>query len=227
MTHRLSLPVIAARLATTVAMLLLLSGCLTGKSTSSDSDTLSESRSQSSNTAPSISGNPPPAVKIGSNYRFRPVATDQDGDKLHFDINNKPSWANFNAENGELSGQAPPGAEGEYEDITISVSDGASSVSLRPFSVSVMQDAAATLTVSWQPPSLNDDETPLLDLQGYKIYYGTLSRQYDRVINVSNPGVTTFLIEGLVPGKYYVAVTSYTSERIESDFSNELSGIAR
>jgi hypothetical protein len=49
---------------------------------------------------------------------------------------NAPSWANFNAATGELSGTAPSGAH-FYPNIVISVSDGTNSASLAPFSIAV------------------------------------------------------------------------------------------
>ena len=59
------------------------------------------------------------------------------------------------------------------------------------------------------------------DLAGYKIYYGTSSRNYSTVIDVHN--VTTYGITGLGPGTYYFAATAYNTANAESGYSNEVS----
>jgi hypothetical protein len=57
-----------------------------------------------SNSAPTISGTPPSSVLEGVQYRFRPSASDPDGDTLSFSISNRPAWAAFDSATGELSG---------------------------------------------------------------------------------------------------------------------------
>ena len=42
-----------------------------------------------------------------------------------------------------------------------------------------------TATLTWDPPTTNVDATPLTDLGGYKLYYGTASGNY--TINVNIP----------------------------------------
>ena len=57
---------------------------------------------------------------------------------------------------------------------------------------------------------------------GYRIYYGTASREYVDSIDVGN--TTTYLLDGLLEGvTYYIAVTAYDVYGNESDFSNEVS----
>src|SRR6266571_4108691 len=57
-------------------------------------------------------------------------------------------------------------------------------------------------------------------LSGYKLYYGTASRNYATVINVANR--TTYTVTALGPGTYYFAVTAYDTLGNESAFSNEV-----
>jgi hypothetical protein len=80
---------------------------------------------------------------------------------------------------------------------------------------------AAKLT--WDAPTKNVDETDLIDLAGYKVYYGTLSGNYSSSIDVGN--VMTYEIDSLSPGTYYFAVTAYDTSGNESDYSNEMSKI--
>jgi hypothetical protein len=55
---------------------------------------------------------------------------------------------------------------------------------------------------------------------GYKIYLGTQSRDYSTVMDVGNQ--TSRRVQGLEPGRlYYFAVTAYSADGLESDFSEE------
>ncbi|NIA18329.1 MAG: hypothetical protein GWO79_00385, partial [Actinobacteria bacterium] len=85
--------------------------------------------------------------------------------------------------------------------------------------------ADAAITLTWDPPTTNVDGTPLTDLEGYRVYYGTASGNYDTNIDATN--VVSYEVEGLIPGNtYYFAVTAYDTSGNESDYSNEVSGIA-
>ncbi len=176
---------------------------------------------QPTNNAPTISGNPPPAVNVGSSYMFTPNASDPDpGDVLMFSIQNRPSWATFDSSTGSLSGLAPLGSEGTYSDIRISVSDGSLSTSLPVFSIDVTQVALGSATLSWTAPMTNTDGSPLVDLAGYRLYYGTSQGIYTNTVSVNNPGVTSFVVENLVPNTYYFVATAVNQQGIESNFSN-------
>ncbi|MFY9268167.1 MAG: fibronectin type III domain-containing protein [Candidatus Manganitrophaceae bacterium] len=73
---------------------------------------------------------------------------------------------------------------------------------------------SADATLIWNPNSESD-------LAGYKVYYGTSSRNYGAPINVGNK--TTHTITGLVDNQsYYFAVTAYDTSGNESGFSNEV-----
>ncbi len=87
--------------------------------------------------------------------------------------------------------------------------------------VSLAQEPLGSLTVSFTAPTQNEDGTPLIDLAAYKFYYGTSSGNYSDQIRVDNPGITTYVIENLVPATYYVVATAINEKGIESRFSNE------
>jgi hypothetical protein len=55
---------------------------------------------------------------------------------------------------------------------------------------------------------------------GYKLYYGSNPRSYDKVITVGN--ATTYQVTDLGTGPYYFAVTAYYNLDVESPFSNEV-----
>ena len=109
----------------------------------------------------------------GTAYSFAPSANDADGHALTFSIENPPRWATFNANTGSLTGTPSPADVGQYSDIRISVSDGQSTVSLAPFQVTVTAVATGAVTLSWLPPTRNTDGTPLTNLRGYRVYWGT------------------------------------------------------
>ena len=70
------------------------------------------------------------------------------------------------------------------------------------------------VTLAWNPNS----ET---NLDGYKIYYGNSSRNYDVNIDVGN--VTEYKVLNLTEGEtYYFAATAYDTSDNESDFSDEI-----
>jgi len=200
-----------------------LAGCLTGGSTDEaqvPGGGGGGGGGGGSNSPPTISGSPQDSVVIGNPYSFEPRASDPDGDALDFTIQNRPSWASFDSGSGELSGMPNMGDEGMYADIRISVSDGSETVSLPAFSVEVMQVATGSATLTWAAPTQNVDSTPLTDLAGYKIYYGTSPGDYTNEIRIDNPGLTTYVVENLNPDTYYFVATAFNDDDVESSFSN-------
>ncbi len=88
--------------------------------------------------------------------------------------------------------------------------------------VTVVLNGNGSATVSWTPPTNNTDGSPLTDLAGYKIYYGTAPGSYDEVVDINNPGMTSYVIENLLPGDWYFAMTAYNTSGIESSLTPEL-----
>ncbi len=79
----------------------------------------------------------------------------------------------------------------------------------------------------WDLPASKTDGSPLTDLAGYRIYYGTASGVYTGYIDV--PGnVTQYAMadfSAAVPLKgrtYYIAVTAFDSDDYESETSGEI-----
>jgi hypothetical protein len=175
---------------------------------------------QAANRPPVISGTPPSSVTVGQAYSFTPTASDPDGQALTFSIANKPAWAAFNAATGRLSGTPAVADAGTYSAIAISVSDGTASASLASFSVAVQQIQTGSATILWTPPNQNTNNSPLTDLKGYKVYYGTSSGNLNQVVDVPTAGVSSAVIENLAPGTWYFAVKSYNTSNVESALSN-------
>jgi hypothetical protein len=174
------------------------------------------------NRAPTISGTPPAAVTPGTAYSFAPTANDPDGDTLTFSIANAPAWAAFDTATGRLSGT--PGLQhvGTTSGIVITVGDGTDSASLAAFSVTVQAVATGSATLSWTPPTANTDGSPLTNLAGYKVYWGTSQGNYPNSVTLNDAGLTSYVVGNLVPGTYFFVATAFNSVGTES----ALSGVA-
>jgi hypothetical protein len=175
------------------------------------------------NRAPVISGTPPTSVMPGNAYSFQPTASDADGDALTFSIVNLPPWATFSATTGRLQGTPTAAHVGTYGNISIRVSDGKTTTSLAAFSISVVAVTNGSATLSWTPPTQNTNGTPLTDLRGYKVYWGTTPGNYPSSVTLNNAGLTSYVVQNLVPGTYYFVVTAVNSVGAESSFSNSAS----
>jgi len=175
--------------------------------------------SSGSSSEPSISGTPPTSVTAGQAYSFTPTASGPAGTTLTFSIQNMPSWAAFNMATGALTGT--PSTSGTFAGIVISVSDGAGSNSLPAFSIQV--NAVATngsAVLSWVAPTTNTDGTPLTDLAGFIINYGTSPSALTQSVTVSSATATGYTVEGLSAGVWYFTVTAYTTASTQSAPSN-------
>ncbi len=79
-------------------------------------------------------------------------------------------------------------------------------------------DGSALLT--WDAPTENTDGSPLTNLAGYTVHYGTRADALTTRISVPGAGSTSQVIEQLTPGTYYFAVTAYDIAGVESPLSN-------
>lgn len=175
------------------------------------------------NRAPQISGAAPPEALADEFYDFRPVASDPDGDRLVFSVSNKPVWAQFDAATGRLSGTPAARDVGLYTGITIVASDGRSSTALPAFELAVTQAASGMVTLSWLPPTQNDDGSSLNDLAGYRIYVGQDPDALSRVIVLNNAGLTRYVVDNLTPATWHFAMTSFNRKGQESSRSATVS----
>ena len=82
-----------------------------------------------------------------------------------------------------------------------------------------------TATLVWSAPTTNTDGTPLTDLAGYKVHYGTTHGSYPNTITIGN--VTSYSINNLTSGTYYFSLTSYDTSGMESGYSNEVSKVVQ
>jgi len=175
------------------------------------------------NSAPILFGTPDGTVLEDFFYDFLPGASDPDGDTLTFTVTNKPGWADFDPTTGALYGTPAADDVGHYSSIKIAASDGLATTNLPDFAIDVTSTALAAVTLSWEAPTQNTDGTALTDLAGYRIYYGVNSSDLSNVIELSNPSLSTYVVEGLTPDIWYFASTALNSDGQESDFSSQVS----
>ncbi len=171
------------------------------------------------NHPPTISGTPATSVQSGAGWSFTPTASDPDGDPLSFGVMGAPAWANLDPATGRLSGTPGPDDVGAAEGIVITVSDGTGYASLPAFTLVVQPNTTGTALVSWLPPTQHTDGTPLSDLAGYRLYYGTRADSLTRTVDLNN-GLSSYMVEGLETGTWYFAVVASDSAGRDSALSN-------
>jgi hypothetical protein len=118
-----------------------------------------------------------------------------------------------------LSGTPGPEHVGTTAGIAITVSDGEDDASLAAFSVAVQAVATGSATLSWTPPTTNTDGSPLTNLSGYKVYWGTSQGNYSSSVTLNNPGLTSYVVGNLLPGTYFFVATALNTAGVESAFS--------
>ncbi len=171
-----------------------------------------------------LTGTPASSVTVGQNYLFQPTVSGGGG-VVTFSIKGQPAWATFDPDTGVLTGKPAAANVGTSGAITITGSNGSTSASIGPFTIAVQAapvapPATGTASLSWVAPTLNTDGTPVTDLAGYHIYYGTNATQLTTTVTISNASETSYVVSGLAPGTYYFAVVAYNSAGVDSPESN-------
>jgi hypothetical protein len=172
------------------------------------------------NRRPAISGAPPRTAVVGQTYAFTPSASDPDGDPLTFWSKQRPSWATLDRSTGRLSGTPGVGDVGVYSNIVIGVTDGALYASLAPYSITVAPIGSGSATLTWTPPTRRTDGSPLTNLAGYRVLWGTSPGSYPNSVTLTNPGLSTYVVANLAPATYYFVVRAFDSNGRESTNSN-------
>ncbi len=171
------------------------------------------------NSAPTISMPAAAEVLVGRELSVTPSASDPDGQTLTFSVSNKPAWLSFNASNGRLVGTPTAADVGSYQSVRVTVSDGAASASAQT-NITVMQQTVGRATLSWQAPTDRTDGSPLTNLAGFRIYYGTNQSDLRQSVEIRDPGANTWVIENLTAGTWYFAATAFDASGVESARTN-------
>jgi hypothetical protein len=137
-------------------------------------------------------------------------------------VANKPAWAQFSASTGALSGTPSTGSVATDANIVVSVSNAAQSAALPAFNITVQPatpSAAGTASLSWSRPTENTNGTPLTNLAGYVIHYGTSSAALTNKISVASATVTDVEIANLSPGYWQFEVAAINTANVEGEGS--------
>lgn len=201
-----------------VAAVIAASGC-TGSTDSAD--TLSEPGVVERPDPPTSPPEQPPAESADPSVSFtsaEDVVDSGDSVLLSWNAQNVDSCVASGGWSGNrgVQGSANVGPLDASTTFSLTCSgDGGSAVAM--LSVSVF----GVVGLSWQAPTENVDGSPLEDLAGYKIYYGSESRSYTDQVQVNSPSTTTQDVT-LASGSYYFAMTALDVEGNESAYSNEV-----
>ncbi len=170
------------------------------------------------NRAPTISVATSFDVLVGQPITVTPSAADPDGDALTFSATNMPGWMTFSTTTGVLTGTPQAGNVGAY-DVTITVSDGRLQANDQT-RVNVQQAVAGSATLSWEAPTQRVDGSPLTNLAGFRLYYGTSASSLNNVVQVPDPGARNRIINNLTIGTWFFAASAYDQSGVESARSN-------
>ena len=168
-----------------------------------------------------ISGSPAAAAVAGRVYVFQPNASDSDGESLVFSIRNRPGWATFDSTTGALAGTPSNSDVGTFADVLIAVSDGKLTQSLPAFSITVQaaSGTAGTAVVRWMAPNANSDGSPLTNLAGFVVQYGSSADLLAQRAYVNDAAATSFTLQGLGSGAWFFAVAAVSSAGSQSALS--------
>jgi hypothetical protein len=122
-------------------------------------------------------------------------------------------------ENGALAGISANVTELFYENGSIYQENSAGSWYSWNGSTWIPSNAPAALgsaTLSWNAPTQNTDGTPLTDLAGYTIYYGSSPNALMQNIQVANAGATSYVVSNLSSGTYFFTVAANASDGTQS-----------
>jgi uncharacterized repeat protein (TIGR02543 family) len=95
---------------------------------------------------------------------------------------------------------------------------------------------SASVTLTWEAPNQNVDNTCLTDLAGYELHYGPAPENYPtsetlmvNAISCVDSGVSnacgsvrtcTYTVQGLAAGTWYFALKAFNSNGVRSGYSN-------
>ena len=174
--------------------------------------------------APKISGTPTTTGTVGVAYSWTPVVSDPNNDPLTLTLSGQPAWAAFDSKTGRISGTPSASYAGTTSTSALTVSDGKSTTRLQ-FTIAVGSTGGGggtvgAVTLNWTPPTRNTDGSTLTNLAGYRVVYGKSSSALTSTVQISNPGIASYVVDNLASGTWYFAVKAYTSTGTESALTN-------
>jgi len=192
------------------AILVTLAGC------NDDGGSGSSAATPAAAAPTSISGTPATSASVGTPYSFHPTSNAVAGASLSFSVMHQPAWTTFDTATGTLSGTPAATDVGTFANVVISASDGAASVALAPFSITVSSGSSSLATITWTPAVAESGQPALA---GYRVYYGSTVAGMTHVVDVTDPTSTSYVVDNLGAGVWYFAMASYDTSQAESALS--------
>jgi hypothetical protein len=118
------------------------------------------------------------------------------------------------------------GCSGDGSSATTSASGAPAAITAgtqQPSVAPLPSSSSGNATLSWTAPTENTDGSVLGNLSGYVIHYGTVANDLTSSITISNPGLTTYVVDSLTAGTYYFTLSATTTSGVQSVYSNEAS----
>jgi hypothetical protein len=123
------------------------------------------------------------------------------------------SWSGQRSSSGSMA----TGALTERQSYTLACD----SAEGRIMAMTSVQVSSGGTRIAWVAPRYSVDGKALNDLAAYRIYVGTVSRDYFDQIDLTDVSATQHILD-LEPGTYYIAMTAIDADGNESNLSNEL-----
>ena len=161
-------------------------------------------------------GTPPDFAVVGERYEYVPEVINAIVPDLRFAYINRPSWSESYRDSGAIIGT--PSEPGVYPNIQIQAWDGVHCGMSAPFTITVAS-AAGSADLRWVKPTLNTDGSPLTDLGGYLIRYGTSAANLDMHFSVNSADVTAAEIHNLSRGNWYFEIAALTAADVRGPYS--------
>jgi len=81
-----------------------------------------------------------------------------------------------------------------------------------------------SFNLSWTAPTTRSDGNPLslADIDGFRIYYGKSKGSYPNRADVKDGSAQSAVVENVPVGSYYVVMTTYDVNGLESSYSSAI-----
>jgi hypothetical protein len=89
--------------------------------------------------------------------------------------------------------------------------------------VSGSQPSIGMAALSWTRPTTNTNGSPLLNLAGYRIHYGSRPDALSQSVAVDDPAAMSYTLRGLASGTWYFAISAVTTAGTSSTWSTVVS----
>ena len=93
-------------------------------------------------------------------------------------------------------------------------------VTTAPTAVVQAPTVSGRAALTWTPPTENTDGSALANLAGYRVYFGSSASALTQKVDITNAGLTAYVLENLPAGTTYFAVAAINSAGVESAVSS-------